>query len=42
MAKARQLEQGGQETVVGVVTPDSLVPALDPKLVAPRGHVNKR
>jgi len=41
MAKAHQPEQGGQETVVGVVTQDSLVPALEVRLAAKRVHVNK-
>ena len=40
MAKARQPEPGGQETVVGVVTQDSLDPALDQKLAAKRVPVN--
>ncbi|GAI06645.1 unnamed protein product [marine sediment metagenome] len=40
MAKVRQEELGGQETVVGVVTLDSLDPALVRKLADKRGHVN--
>ena len=40
MAKAHQEEPGGQKTVVGVVTQDSLVPALEVKLVARRVPVN--
>ncbi len=41
MAKARQPEQGGQETVVGVVTQDSLDPALEVKLADKRARVSK-
>ncbi|MBA7679138.1 hypothetical protein ES703_87421 [subsurface metagenome] len=41
MAKARQEEQEARETVVGVVTQDSLVLALVQKLVAKRVPVNK-
>jgi len=41
MAKVRQEEPEVQKTVVGVVTQDSLVPALEVRLVAKRVHVNK-
>ena len=40
MAKAHQPEQGGRETVVGVVTQDSLVLALEVRLAAKRIPVN--
>ncbi|GAI60853.1 unnamed protein product [marine sediment metagenome] len=41
MAKARQEEPEVHEMVVGVVTQDSLVLALDQKLEAPRARVNR-
>ncbi|GAI61896.1 unnamed protein product [marine sediment metagenome] len=40
MAKVRQEEPEGQETVVGAVTQDSLDPVLEVKLVARRVRVN--
>ena len=40
MAKARPQGHVGQKTAVGVVTQDSLVPALAQKPEAPRAHVN--
>ncbi|GAH85087.1 unnamed protein product, partial [marine sediment metagenome] len=42
IAKVRQQELEVPETVVGVVTQDNLVPALDQKLEAPRVHVSKK
>jgi len=41
MELAHQPEPGGQETVVGVVTQDSLDPALEVKLGAKRVRVSK-
>jgi len=41
MAKAHQQEHGGPETVVGVVTQDSLDPVPDQKLVAKKARVNR-
>ena len=41
MGLVRQQEQGGQETVAGVVTQGSLGPVLEVKLAAKRVHVNK-